>query len=157
MASSIEIFMSNETWRPEGAPDLTRDFTKNDHQQDKSEPLKSDSLSPAQMEYARHQSQSQNKANKEQTLESSHDNRPATKVELEALLNQRSKPEPACTYDIGGNTQAQAVKQTDLEREQRIQKLVERLAPMQNRARDDFNLNADDRLPERDKQPDRGR
>ncbi|BBL77546.1 hypothetical protein MishRS11D_46440 (plasmid) [Methylomagnum ishizawai] len=109
-------------------------------------------LSPAQQEYERYRNQklSELLRFKDRFLEEKKDNI-ATKQELERLLAERSKPQPDYALKPRGYEQMKNLHQRTLEGKARVDELVKQLAPLQNRARDDFNMHADNFLYEKAK------
>lgn len=128
----------NDDWRPKGAPDLTHDFNDLNTQSDKERSNRV--LSLAQQEYERYQKEQQIK------LQEERENRPetpATKYELEHLIQQRHADTPEPHYTLGEPAYNTWDHEHSIERENRIHELTERLAPLQDHARDDFNQSAD--------------
>lgn len=72
--------------------------------------------------------------------------KPASKSELEKLLAERDRPVLAPEYTIMGQTQKTVQNTLAKERESRIKELMGTLEKQRHRARDDFNINADDYL-----------
>ncbi len=98
-------------------------------------------LSPAQKEYQRYFAN--------QKIKEEPERKPATKWELELLLEARDRPKPKLNYDMTGPDQQAVENGIHQRRENRINDLVKRLAPLQNKAKDDFNINADSYLLEK--------
>jgi hypothetical protein len=143
--------MTDEKWIPANAPDLKGDFDKSRNQP--AETKDNSYLSPAQQEY---QKFIDNRAQKtaDELLKEREEKRPiATKSKLEKLLAEREQPKRTLDLTIGGTIEKFVHQDISKERkrENEIRQLVERLAPNQNKARDDFNIKADGYMDEKTK------
>jgi hypothetical protein len=134
--------IEKDDWKPEGLPEMKHDF-EGSVTQEKQAPAKTSQLSPAQKEYQRYFSNQKTKEEPER--------KPATKWELELLLEARDRPKPELNYDMTGPDQQAVENGIHQRRENLINDLVKRLAPLQNKARDDFNINADTFLHDKTK------
>jgi hypothetical protein len=141
--------MNDDKWIPANAPDLKGDFDKSRNQP--AEEKDNSYLSPAQQEYQKfHDRHAQMSADK--LLKEREEKRPiATKSELEKLLAEREQPKRTLDLTIGGSTENYLHQKLSKERENRIRELTEQLAPRQNQARDNFNINADGYMAEKTK------